>query len=159
MISQEFFPAPGVEFTPQKSLPYRPKLLPFTNMRIKISDVKVGNRIRKNPGDITTLKDSMRRLGLLHPVLIDPQNNLVAGYRRLEAAKLLGWESIEARLVDVKDKKDRLVVESDENTTRRDFTPEELSKADSLMDRYSRKGIFWRFVAWLMDLIDKILRR
>ncbi len=128
-------------------------------MRVKISDIHVGNRIRKNPGDLTTLKDSMRRLGLLQPILIDPENNLIAGYRRLESAKELGWESIEARLVDVTDKKDRLIIESDENTTRRDFTPEELEKADKLMNRYSRRGFFWRFVAWLMDLIERLLGR
>ena len=63
------------------------------------------------------------------------------------------------RLVDIQNKKDRLIIEADENITRRDFTPEELRKADELMDRYSREGWFWRMVAWFLDLIDRIFRR
>ena len=128
-------------------------------MRIKISEIRIGNRIRKNAGDLTALKDSMRRVGLLQPVLVDPGNHLVSGYRRLEAAKVLGWESIEARLVDVEDKKERLLVEAEENTTRKDFTPDELARADKLLDRYSRTGIFWHFVAWFMDLLERVFRR
>ena len=128
-------------------------------MRLRLSEIRVRNRIRRDPGDLSELKDSMRRLGLLQPILVDTDNTLVAGYRRLEAAKALGWESIETRLVDVQDKKDRLIIEADENITRRDFTAEELRKADQLMDRYSREGWLWRVVAWFLDLFDRIFRR
>jgi len=128
-------------------------------MRVKISEIKVGNRIRVNPGDLTALRDSMRRLGLLQPILIDSKYNLIAGYRRLETAKMLGWESIEARLIDTRDKKERLLIEAEENTTRRDFSPEEMGRVDKLLLRYGRKGIFWRLVAWLMDLVEWIFRR
>ena len=128
-------------------------------MRIKISEIKVGNRIRTDTGDLTALKDSMRRVGLLQPILIDPDNRLVAGYRRMQAAKQLGWESVEVRLVDVADKKERLLVEAEENTTRKDFSPDELARADRLLDRYSRTGLLWRFVSWLMDLFERLFRR
>ena len=127
-------------------------------MRVKISEIRIGNRIRRTTGDITTLKESMRRLGLLQPILIDPQNNLVAGFRRLEAAKDLGWESIEARLVDVKNRQERLIVEAEENTTRKDFTPDEMTRADKLLERHSRTGIFWKFFAWFMDLLDRLFK-
>jgi ParB family chromosome partitioning protein len=128
-------------------------------MRLKLSEIRIGNRIRKDPGDLSELKDSMRRVGLLQPVLVDTNNFLVAGFRRLQAAKALGWESIETRLVDVQDKKDRLIMEADENITRRDFTPDELRKADVLLERYSREGWPWRLMAWFLDLIDRIFRR
>ncbi|MEQ9362660.1 MAG: ParB N-terminal domain-containing protein [Leptospirales bacterium] len=128
-------------------------------MKLKLSEIRVGNRIRKDPGDLSELKDSMRRLGLLQPILVDTNNILVAGYRRLESAKALGWEAIETRLVDIHDKRDRLIIEADENLTRRDFTPEELQKADQLMDRYSRDGWVWRIVAWFLDLLDRVFRR
>ncbi|MCR9142059.1 MAG: ParB N-terminal domain-containing protein [bacterium] len=128
-------------------------------MKLKLSEIRVGNRIRKDTGDLSELKDSMRRLGLLQPILVDTNNVLVAGYRRLESAKALGWESIETRLVDIEDKRDRLIIEADENITRRDFTPEELQKADQLMERYSREGWLWRMVAWILDLFDRIFRR
>ncbi len=128
-------------------------------MKLNISEIRVGNRIRRDPGDLSELKDSMRRLGLLQPILVDTNNILVAGYRRLESAKALGWDSIETRLVDVQDKRDRLIIEADENITRRDFTPDELEKADQLMERYSREGWLWRVMAWFLDLIDRIFRR
>lgn len=128
-------------------------------MRMKLTEIRIGNRIRKNPGDLSELKDSMRRLGLLQPILVDTDNNLVAGFRRLEAAKELGWETIDARLIEVKDRKERLIIEADENVTRRDFSPEELQKADELLERYSREGIFWRIWSWILDIIDRIFRR
>lgn len=128
-------------------------------MRVKISELKIGNRIRTNPGDLIALRDSMRRLGLLQPILIDSKYNLIAGFRRLESAKMLGWESIEARLIETRDKKERLLIEADENTTRRDFSPEEMGRVDKLLLRYSKGGIFWKFIAWLMDLFEWIFRR
>ncbi len=128
-------------------------------MRVKISEIKIGNRIRTNPGDLTGLRDSMRRLGLLQPILIDSKYNLIAGFRRLESAKMLGWESIEARLIETRDKKERLLIEAEENTTRRDFSAEEMGRVDRLMLRYSRNGIFWKIIAWFMDLFEWIFRR
>lgn len=128
-------------------------------MQVPIKDIKLRNRIRRQVGDLSALKQSMRRHGLLQPVLIDPDNVLIAGFRRLEAAQELGWESIEARMLDVADRKESLLIEAEENTTRRDFSPEELEKAEQLLDRYSRSGIFWRFINWLLDIIDRLFRR
>lgn len=128
-------------------------------MKLRISEIRVGNRVRKDPGDLSELKDSMRRLGLLQPILVDTNNILVAGFRRLEAAKALGWESIDTRLIDIQDKRDRLIVEADENITRRDFTADEMQKADQLMERYSREGLLWRFISWFMDMIDRLFKR
>ncbi|MCB1325400.1 MAG: ParB N-terminal domain-containing protein [Spirochaetales bacterium] len=128
-------------------------------MRIRVEDIRVRNRIRRDPGHLADLKDSMNRLGLLQPILIDPQNNLVAGFRRLQSARELGWDTIEARIIDVEDKRERLIIEAEENTTRRDFTPEELEKADRLLERYSHEGFFRRFLAWILDLFDRIFRR
>lgn len=128
-------------------------------MKLKLSEIRVGNRIRKDPGDLSELKDSMRRLGLLQPILVDTNNILVAGFRRLESAKALGWEAIETRLVDIQNKRDRLIIEADENITRRDFSPEELQKADQLMERYSHEGWLWRLLAGFLDFLDRIFRR
>ncbi len=128
-------------------------------MQIPIKDIKLRNRIRRQVGDLSALKQSMRRHGLLQPVLIDSDNNLIAGFRRLEAAKELGWETLEARMLEVADRKESLLIEAEENTTRRDFTPEELEKAERLLDRYSHSGLLWRILNWIMDLIDRIFRR
>jgi ParB family transcriptional regulator, chromosome partitioning protein len=121
------------------------------NMRVLLDDIKIGSRVRKEVGNIDDLKDSMSRHGLLQPIVIDPQYNLIAGFRRYRAARVLGWDSIEARVVDAESRKDRITMEIEENTTRRDFNSEEMEKAKKLMDLYNREGVFSSFVAWFVS--------
>lgn len=69
-------------------------------MLVNISEIKVKKRVRKDLGDINSLKDSLKRYGLLNPITIDSKNRLIAGERRLEAAKALGWTNINAVIVN-----------------------------------------------------------
>lgn len=95
-------------------------------MDVKISEIVVGSRHRKDAGDLTTLADSMREIGQLQPVGLDEDNALLFGYRRLQAALSLGWSEIGAiRLSGLADAARALVAERDENTCRKDFTPSE----------------------------------
>jgi ParB family chromosome partitioning protein len=119
-------------------------------MRVLLNDIKIGNRIRREIGNIEDLKDSMSRHGLLQPIVIDGEYNLIAGFRRYKAARLLGWDSIEARMVDTGSKKDRISMEMEENTVRRDLTSEEIGRGKRLLDLYSREGVFSSFVAWFV---------
>jgi ParB family chromosome partitioning protein len=61
-------------------------------------------------------------VGLLHPIVIAPDHQLIAGQRRLEAVKELGWTEIPARVVDLAN---IVQGEHDENAYRKDFTPSE----------------------------------
>lgn len=98
--------------------------------RRSIAEISIGTRVRKDPGDLAALADSIGRLGMLHPIVIAPTGDLLAGWRRLEAAKLLGLEEVPVRIaMDVADLHDALAVESDENAMRKDFTP---SEADAM---------------------------
>jgi N6-adenosine-specific RNA methylase IME4 len=83
----------------------------------------VGPRHRKDMGDIAALAASIERVGLLHPIVVTPDNKLIAGERRLEACKLLGWEDVPATVVSLED-----IVrgENDENAIRKDFLPSEI---------------------------------
>jgi ParB family chromosome partitioning protein len=58
-------------------------------MKKAISEIVVeeGARIRKDVGDIAALEKSIANVGLLNPVVIDENNRLVAGYRRLAACR------------------------------------------------------------------------
>jgi ParB-like chromosome segregation protein Spo0J len=47
-----------------------------------ISDIKVGQRRREDFGDLQGLADSIAKYGLFHPVIVDGDDNLVAGERR-----------------------------------------------------------------------------
>ena len=89
---------------------------------VKIDDVQIGTRYRRDMGDIESLAQSMNEIGLLHPVVLTPSLELIAGERRLLAARMLGWDIIPARVVDLEN---ILRGEQHENAMRKDFTPSE----------------------------------
>ena len=62
---------------------------------LPISKIKVSSRYRKDLGDLAGLAASVKELGLLHPVVVRSDRRLIAGERRLQACKLLGWKTHE----------------------------------------------------------------
>ena len=84
-------------------------------MLVQVKDVIVKKRIRKELQDIQALKESMSRYGLMNPITINSNNELIAGHRRLEAAKELGWNSISAVVIDPKNEILELEMELEEN--------------------------------------------
>jgi ParB-like chromosome segregation protein Spo0J len=108
-----------------------------TGTTVKISDVQIGHRFRQDMGDLVPLAQSIKTLGLLQPILIDAHNGLVCGQRRLLACKELGWDTIEARVVDL----DVLIAEQDENECRKQFTvSERVAIAKAIRDREKVEG-------------------
>lgn len=96
------------------------------NKTVEVSDITVGARVRQDLGDLAALADSIGRRGLLNPLTLSPTGEILAGLRRLEAIKLLGWEQVEVRIaIDVADLRDAVAIESDENTCRKEFSPTE----------------------------------
>lgn len=97
--------------------------------RVALDDIVVRRRHRTDLGDIDALATSIATVGLLHPpVVVDDRGRyrLVAGERRLAAARHLGWDTIDVRVaVSIADAKGLLIAERDENTCRKDFTPSE----------------------------------
>lgn len=89
---------------------------------MKISDIKIGNRFRQDLGDIHSLAESIKLTGLVQPVPVDENNNLIAGRRRIEAFKILGRDEIPVTVVSVND---MMTAEIHENTIRKNFTFEE----------------------------------
>src|ERR1700704_3496959 len=90
---------------------------------LKITDIKVGSRHRKDMGDLTSLADSIRQEGLLQPIGVTEKLELVFGERRLRATRdILKKRTILARIVDVTS---IVAGEYAENEIRKDFTPSE----------------------------------
>lgn len=81
----------------------------------------------------------MARVGLLNPIIVDNDNNLLAGHRRLMAAMHLGWPTIEARLLSELDEATRREVELEENIRRKDLTWVE--EVTGLLELYSCKQL------------------
>jgi ParB family chromosome partitioning protein len=91
--------------------------------KTRISAIKVGKRHRKDLGNLASLAESLEAVGLLHAVVIDAHDRLIAGRRRLAAAKPLGWREVPVRVVHL----DHLALgEFVENACRKDFTPAKL---------------------------------
>lgn len=94
---------------------------------MKVSDIKVGKRHRKDLGDIDALAASIRDLTLLHPVVVTVEGELVAGERRLEAVKRLGWTEVPVTIATtIAGAAKAMRAERDENVCRKDFSPLEI---------------------------------
>ena len=88
-------------------------------------------RRRFDDAEIQTLADSLRTHGLLQPIvvrMVEGRYQLVAGERRLRAAKLVEWKKVPAEVRDVDDRQmaELAIVE---NEQRKDLNP--LEKAAS----------------------------
>ncbi len=103
-------------------------------------------RIRRDLGHIEDLAVSLDSFGLLHPVHVYKSRGryrLVAGERRLEAARKLGWSSIDA-MVREPDEND-LLLELVENTQRKWLSDAE--EADALIKLVREMGCEMKEVA------------
>jgi ParB family chromosome partitioning protein len=127
-------------------------------MQIPIEDVVVKKRIRQDMGDIASLAESFKRYGQLSPISINKKNVLIAGGRRLEAAKALGWRTINAVIVDTSGELSQLEIEIEENIQRQDFTAEELSEATKKVYRLKNPGFFRRIFNALARFFKKLFR-
>ncbi len=125
-------------------------------MTVRIEDIKVKKRIRKNNGGIDELAESMRIYGLLNPIVIDTDCVLIAGFRRLQAAKTLGWSSIPATVVDTEDKAARVALELEENIQRSNFTHEELLEGYEVLKKLQNPGFFRRIAAKIKNFFRRI---
>lgn len=115
-------------------------------MQIPIEDIKIKRRIRKDLGDINALSESLRRYGQMHPILINKKNVLISGRRRLEAAKRLGWRTINAQLIDAGDELAKLEFELEENIQRQGLTNEEIQAAMNRIQKLRNPGFFRRIL-------------
>lgn len=97
-------------------------------MLIDIDKIVVGDRIRKDFGDIEELAENIKKNGLLNPITINNRHVLLAGERRLRACKLLGWSQVDVRMVESEDEAQDIEIELSENTVRRNFTGSELAE-------------------------------
>lgn len=106
---------------------------------LRIHDIKIDDRVRKDLGDLSDLTESIRVHGLLQPVVIDPQDRLIAGARRLEAASAAGLTSVPVfRVSTLDDALLKLTAERDENICRKDFTPGEAVALGERLEKLER---------------------
>lgn len=68
---------------------------------IYIIEILIKDRFGRDYGDIKQLLESIKKIGLLHPVVIDSEKRLICGERSLKAFEYLGIERIPARIIDI----------------------------------------------------------
>src|ERR1019366_4051088 len=90
---------------------------------MRIEQIQIGFRYRKDLGDLRPLVDSIAEVGLLHPVVVTPEGRLIAGQRRLEACRLLRWTDVPVTVVDLYQ---AARGEAHENFVRKDLLPSEI---------------------------------
>lgn len=95
-----------------------------------VSSITVNpDRQREDVGDISDLAESIRRSGLIHPVVVTAEGVLVAGERRLNAIRALGWTNIPVQFTDDLSDIDLHVIELEENIRRKNLTWQEEAAA------------------------------
>jgi ParB/RepB/Spo0J family partition protein len=87
---------------------------------ISVDQITVSERQRKNVGDLSDLMENISDLGLIHPIVINRDNVLVVGERRLRAVQKLGWDRITCQYTDEVDLKLK-AIEFAENDQRQDL--------------------------------------
>jgi ParB family transcriptional regulator, chromosome partitioning protein len=88
-----------------------------------IERIRVENRYRRDLGDLTGLMESIREHGLINPVTVDESGRLLAGGRRLEAVKRLGYIDVQVHIIEtLGDVLKELQVEEAENQHRKALT-------------------------------------
>lgn len=94
----------------------------LTPVLFPIDSIVVGERMRKDMGDIADLAESFKEVGQMQPVGIDEKRNLVFGGRRYAAAKSLGWATIKVVLAETGGSQTKLrMMELEENLRRKDM--------------------------------------
>jgi ParB family chromosome partitioning protein len=127
-------------------------------MQVPVADILVRKRIRRDLGDIEALAESLKHYGQISPILITSKNVLIAGHRRLEAAKNLGWRTINAVISDSSGELARLELEVEENIQRRDFTPEETAEATRKLYRLRNPGFFRRILNAIINFFKRLFK-
>lgn len=101
----------------------------FTSFPIDSISVNRSSRQRRELVEIESLAESIRSLGLIHPIVITREGLLVAGERRLTAVRSLGWTDIPVQFADTLDPTELHILELEENVRRVDLSWVERTRA------------------------------
>ncbi|KFI97587.1 MULTISPECIES: ParB N-terminal domain-containing protein [Actinomycetes] len=89
-----------------------------------VASIRVGQRHRRDLGDLNALVASIQREGLLQPITITPDGLLVCGARRLAAVRALGWKTVNVWVRSaISDRLAHLLAEQDDNMLHKELTP------------------------------------
>lgn len=116
--------------------------------KIPIDQILVQDRQRTDYRGIEELATSLKEIGLIQPIVVNQDLRLIAGGRRLTAAKSLGWTDIDVVFRETLSEDELQVLELEENTKRVDLTWQErvlaVAKIHAIKQRNAvRENIPW----------------
>lgn len=107
-----------------------------TEQTIPIETVVIRDRTRKDFGDISILAESISSVGLLQPIVINENKELVDGQRRILAYKQLGKKEIQYYQVSLEQ---IIIGEFHANSNHKDFTSSERVAISNAVEKHIRE--------------------
>jgi ParB/RepB/Spo0J family partition protein len=104
--------------------------------KISLDSLIIKDRTRKDFGDIKSLAESISAVGLLQPIVINENNELIDGQRRIKACVQLGIKEIPFYRVSLEQ---IILGEFHANSNRKDFTSSERVAISNAVEEFLRK--------------------
>lgn len=126
------------------------------SMELKVTELKPSkNVIRADfEKDLADLMQSMKVSGLLHPIVVRKNGTgyeVVAGHRRLAAAKKLNWATVPCRVIHINDN-EQTVMNITENLNREDVT---LAECYFAFNQLKESGLNMKEIAAQVGVSEK----
>lgn len=94
-------------------------------MKLPITSIIIPDRMRKDYGDIAELATSISQYGQIQPIVLDQNNNLIAGGRRLAAHVHLNLKEIDVVYRETLTPDENKMLELEENVRRKEMSWQE----------------------------------
>jgi len=94
---------------------------------MNINEIVVSNKYLRTNTNVDKLKKSIETVGLINPLIINDNNELIAGGRRYTAMKELGFDEVSVFKVS-KNSLEQELISIDENLVRKDLTKVEFEQ-------------------------------
>lgn len=104
----------------------------FTTEFRLIAEIAVERETRQRSSldkEVEALADSLRTVGLLNPIVIHEDGRLIAGERRLAAARKVGWDKIRCTIIERLTPAKAYLIELLENIARKQLSWQDEAKA------------------------------
>ncbi|MCO4793139.1 MAG: ParB N-terminal domain-containing protein [Bacteriovoracaceae bacterium] len=95
--------------------------------KVALSEIIVTNPYLRTETDIDSLVKSIETVGLINPITINDKNELLAGGRRYQAMKELGWDEAPVQMVE-RNPLEQELISIDENLVRKPLDKMELEQ-------------------------------
>lgn len=120
--------------------------MPATNKykRVKLEEIIVAEERQRKNIDTSDLEPSIAKHGVIQPIIIDQDRNLIAGERRFRASQALGLADIPCRFFEDLSPTEAKIIELEENLKRKDLDwRDETVAIQQIHDLYTAADPSW----------------